>query len=109
MSVQLVDDLNHADVVMTLKNYYRQQPQPISTPNAQHPIYVLLLFTVSQMGSAMVDIFHIPPTRLMSSPGHARRPRRIQQVLNGASDFELGRSRPPSAASNINWPALPTL
>src|SRR5690242_11544765 len=40
--IQIVDNLNQADVVMTLKNYYRQQPQPILDAERRNvPVYIL--------------------------------------------------------------------
>jgi stage III sporulation protein SpoIIIAA len=95
--VQIVDDLNHADVVMTLKNYYRQQPQPISDAERRNiPIYVLRSNTVAQMEQCLVDIFHIPTDPIDVFTEAMREAQEgIQQVLNGTSDFELA----PQSAS----------
>lgn len=39
--VDIVDDLNIADIIMTLKNYYHQQPQPITDAERRNaPIYI---------------------------------------------------------------------
>jgi hypothetical protein len=58
LPVQLVDDLRQADVVMTLKNYYRRRPQPISDAERKGvPIHVLRSNTVSQMESCLADLF----------------------------------------------------
>ncbi|MCL4858903.1 MAG: AAA family ATPase [Caldilineaceae bacterium] len=95
--VQIVDDLNHADVVLTLKNYYRQQPQPIADAERRNiPIYVLRSNTVSQMEQCLVDIFHIPTDPIDIFTEAMREAQDgIQQVLSGASDHELS---PQSAA-----------
>lgn len=95
--VQIVDDLNHADVVLTLKNYYRQQPQPIADAERRNiPIYVLRSNTVSQMEQCLVDIFHIPTDPIDIFTEAMREAQEgIQQVLNGASDYELA----PQSAS----------
>lgn len=95
--VQIVDDLNHADVVLTLKNYYRQQPQPIADAERRNiPIYVLRSNTVSQMEQCLVDIFHIPTDPIDIFTEAMRETQDgIQQVLSGASDHELS---PQSAA-----------
>ena len=68
--VQLVDTLGAADVVMTLKNYYRQQPQPIVDAERRNiPIYILRSNTVTQMEQCLADIFHLSSrSRPMSSP-----------------------------------------
>ncbi|RIK38657.1 MAG: AAA family ATPase [Chloroflexi bacterium] len=95
--IQIVDDLSHADVVMTLKNYYRQQPQPIADAERRNiPIYVLRSNTVSQMEQCLVDIFHIPTDPIDIFTEAMREAQEgIQQVLNGASDYELA----PQSAS----------
>jgi len=89
--IQLVDTLGAADVVMTLKNYYRQQPQPIVDAERRSiPIYILRSNTVTQMEQCLADIFHLSaePTdafaQAMSEAQDA-----VQRVLNGASVVEL--------------------
>ena len=96
VSIQIVDDLKQADVMMTLKNYYRQQPQPIVDAERRNvPIYILRSNTITQMGHALVDIFHIP-TRPEDAFSEAMREAQegIQRVLNGADMVEL---KPQSA------------
>jgi hypothetical protein len=56
--VELTDELSNADVVLTLKNYYRRRPQPISDAERRGiSIHVLRSNTVSQMESCLADIF----------------------------------------------------
>jgi stage III sporulation protein SpoIIIAA len=95
--VQLVDDLRQADVVMTLKNYYRQQPQPIADAERRNiPIYVLRSNTSAQMEQCLVDIFHISTDPIDAFTQAMREAQEgIQQVLSGAGDYELA---PQSAA-----------
>jgi len=60
VAIQIVDELNECDLVMTLKNYYRQQAQPISDAERRSiPIYVLRSNTVTQMEQCLVDIFQM--------------------------------------------------
>jgi len=95
--IQIVDNLNQADVVMTLKNYYRQQPQPILDAERRNvPVYILRSNTATQMEQCLVDIFHIP-TGPIDVFAEAMRETQdgIQRVLNGASDAELA----PQSAS----------
>lgn len=94
--IEVVDDLNRADIVMTLKNYYRQQPQPVADAERRNiPIYVLRSNTTSQMEQTLVDVFQIPTqpedvfTTAMRETQDA-----IQRVLNGAELVEL---RPQAA------------
>lgn len=95
--VQIVDHLNQADVVMTLKNYYRQQPQPLVDAERRNvPIYVLRSNTVTQMEQCLVDIFQIPSDPVDVFTDAMRETQDgIQQVLNGATTVEL---LPQSAA-----------
>jgi stage III sporulation protein SpoIIIAA len=58
LPVELVDDLRQADVVMTLKNYYRRRPQPIGDAERRGvPIHVLRSNNINQMESSLADIF----------------------------------------------------
>ena len=57
LPVTLVDDLDDADVLMTLKSYYRKHPQPITTAERLgKPVYVLRSNTVILMEACLADI-----------------------------------------------------
>lgn len=91
VDVEIVTDLRQADVVMTLKNYYRQQPQPLVDAERRNiPVYVLRSNTVTQMEQCLVDIFQIKKgpedhfTRAMRETQEA-----IQRVINGSESVEL--------------------
>jgi len=69
----VVRDLREADIVVTLKNYYRRKPQPIREAEARGtPVYVLRANTSTQMEIVLAGIF--PPTQL-TSVGDGRRSR----------------------------------
>ena len=94
--VVIVDSLDGADAVVTLKNYYRKHPQPIVDAERQRtPVYVLRANTVNQLESCLGDIFGIPveiedPTeRAIAEAQEA-----IRRVLGGSSSEEL---RPTTA------------
>lgn len=96
--VQIVDNLNSADVVMTLKNYYRQQPAPIMEAERRNvPVYILRSNTVTQMEQCLVDIFQIPSSPVDIFEEAMRETQDgIQRVLSGAiDDVELS----PQAAA----------
>jgi stage III sporulation protein SpoIIIAA len=95
--VVIVDNLNAADVVMTLKNYYRQQPQPLVDAERRGvPIYILRSNTVTQMEQSLANIFHMPTEPIDVFTEAMRETQEgIQRVLNGSSDAELA---PRSAA-----------
>ncbi len=91
LPVAIVKDLEDADVVMTLKNYYRKRPQPISMAEKRGvPTYVLRCNTVAQMESCLADIFELetevvdPFAVAMQETQEA-----IQKVLAGARVVEL--------------------
>jgi stage III sporulation protein SpoIIIAA len=55
--LQIVDQVKGASLVMTLKNYYRRRPRPISQAEERGiPVYVLRSNTVRQMESCLGDI-----------------------------------------------------
>ncbi len=95
--VQLVEHLNAADSVVTLKNYYRQQPQLLLDAERRNiPIYILRSNTVTQMEQCLVDMFHLGDNTSSAFDLAMREAQLgIQRVLNGASDIELS---PQSAA-----------
>ena len=56
--IVLVDDEGQADMIVTLKNYYRRRPKLIVDAERKgKPIYVLRANTVSQMESFLMDVF----------------------------------------------------
>ena len=95
--IQIVDNLNQADAVMTLKNYYRQQPAPIQDAERRGiPVYILRSNTGTQMEQVLVDIFNISVDPIDAFEEAMRETQEgIQRVLNGASDVILS---PQSAA-----------
>ena len=91
LPVAIVREVKDADVVMTLKNYYRKRPQPISKAEQRGvPIYVLRSNTVTQMESCLADIFELeaevadPFAVAVHETQEA-----IQKVLSGARVVEL--------------------
>ncbi len=89
--VQFVEHLNQADAVVTLKNYYRQQPQPlVEAERRGKPIYILRSNTITQMEQCLVDMFHLTQdsTDAFDTAMHETQ-LGIQRIMNGASDVEL--------------------
>lgn len=63
LPVEIVDNLRDADALMTLKSYYRKRPRAISEAERMGvPVYVLRSNTVTQMESALLDIFGVEAT-----------------------------------------------
>ncbi|RME76920.1 MAG: AAA family ATPase [Chloroflexi bacterium] len=91
LPVTLVDDLDDADVLMTLKSYYRKHPQPITTAERLgKPIYVLRSNTVTQMETCLADIFSLSPEEVDPVAIALRETQEaIRKVLSGAKSVEL--------------------
>ena len=97
--VNVVRDEGDADVLMTLRTYYRNRQQPIvEAENRGMPIYVLRANTVNQMEQSLAELFNIA---LDSSPQHSDVEGAVEQtqsainsVLNGERWVDL----PPAAA-----------
>jgi len=97
LPVQLVDDIHQADVLVTLKSFYRKRPQPIAEAERLGvPVYVLRSNTVTQMESSLADIFALSPEETDPFSAAMRETQEaIRRVLTGARSVELS----PQAAS----------
>jgi stage III sporulation protein SpoIIIAA len=91
LPVELTETVRNADVVMTLKNYYRRRPQPISEAERKGvPIHVLRSNTVSQMESSLADIFGLDMTDMDPLAIALRETERaINRVLSGQKSVDL--------------------
>jgi hypothetical protein len=97
LPVDIVDDLDEADVVVTLKNYWRRRPRLISDAEQRGlPIHVLRANTMAQMEQFLTDVFNVevqeeaesaasdPYNQAMREAEEA-----IQKVLAGARSVDL--------------------
>ena len=58
--MEVIDDFEQADAVVTLKNYYRRRPKVITDAERRGmPIYVLRANTVSQMENFLTDVYRL--------------------------------------------------
>ncbi len=91
LPITLVDDLEDADVLMTLKSYYRKHPQPITTAERLgKPVYVLRSNTTVQMESCLADIFSLDAEETdQISIAKRETQEAIQKVLSGARSIQL--------------------
>ena len=91
-----VNSLGEADVLLTLRSYYRRRKKVISeAENRQMPIYVLRSNTVHQMQAFLSDLFSLETTTLDDpSMADAMEETResIQSVLNGAKSIDLSHA-----------------
>ena len=89
--LEIVDEMTQADVLVTLKSYYRKRRQLIR--EAEHrrtPVYVLRANTVNQMENFLVralDLEAVPPDPFEAAIAEAEQA--IQQVRAGQSQIDL--------------------
>jgi stage III sporulation protein SpoIIIAA len=96
--VQVVKELHDADIVMTLKNYFRQKPPPIADAERRNvPVYVLRSNTVTQMEQYLLDVFQLrrDDPDLVFDSAMRETQHAIQRLLKGEKSVELS----PQAAS----------
>ncbi|MEK6588021.1 MAG: R3H domain-containing nucleic acid-binding protein [Chloroflexota bacterium] len=88
-----VDDFTQADVLVTLRSYYRRQRRLITDAEARRiPVYVLRANTVGQMESFLVELFnlnHEPASDPSLDEATQEAQEAIEAVLNGARSVDL--------------------
>jgi stage III sporulation protein SpoIIIAA len=91
LPVAVVKDLGQANVVVTLKNYYRKRPQVINEAESQGiPIYVLRSNTTAQMEGFLADIFELETEELNPFSAAMRETQEaIEKVLTSSKAVEL--------------------
>jgi stage III sporulation protein SpoIIIAA len=89
--IAFAETLDDADVVLTIKNYYRKRPQPITeAENRGIPVYVLRSNTANQMASSLADIFGVSYEEEDEISTAMRETQEaIQRVLSSARPVEL--------------------
>jgi hypothetical protein len=87
----LVEDIEEADVVITVKSHYRKHPQPVALAEQRNvPLYVLRSNSVAQMESCLVDIFSLSLKELDPFSIAMRETQdAIKKVLQGAKSVAL--------------------
>ncbi len=86
----IVRELHEADLVMTLKNYFRQKPQPLRDAESRGtPVYVLRSNTGVQMEQVLGGLFPLATRRpgtaaLDATPEPATVPRPHEELVNRA-------------------------
>jgi stage III sporulation protein SpoIIIAA len=91
VDINIVDDLGEADVLVTLKSYYRRQRKLIiDAQNRRTPVYVLRANTVTQMEGFLVEAMNLE----VNTPDPfelaiAETERAIQLVQSGQQSVDL--------------------
>lgn len=88
----IVDRIDDADVLITVKSHYRRNPQPISYAEQNDiPLYVLRSNTVNQMENCLVDIFNLTLKEIDPLSVAVRETQdAIRKVFQGAKSVALG-------------------
>jgi stage III sporulation protein SpoIIIAA len=94
----VVNELEEAEVLVTLRSYYRNRQRPvIDAENRGMPIYVLRANTVNQMQHFLSDLYNLStsmPEDRGLDPAMQSTQAAIEAVLNGERSVEL----PPATA-----------
>jgi hypothetical protein len=94
----VVDELGDADILVTLRSYYRKHQRPVVDAEQRGmPIYVLRANTVNQMQQFLGDLFNLdtePAPDQRPDPSLQETQSAIDAVLNGERWVEL----PPATA-----------
>ncbi len=89
----LVDNLGEADVLVTLRSYYRKRQKVVAqAENRRMPIYVLRSNTVSQMEHFLTDLFNLQGTGIEDpslEEAIQEAQQAVQAVLDGARSVDL--------------------
>lgn len=91
LNIEIVDEVHTADVLVTLKSYYRRRRRLISdAEQKQIPVYILRANTVNQMENFLaeatgIEVAHSDPFDLALAEANAA----IQRVLNGEGRVNL--------------------
>lgn len=97
--VQVAKNISEADVVMTLRTYYRSRQEPIVDAEARGiPIYVLRANTINQMEQSLAEIFSLPEDTAAANfeAVTTQTELAIQAVLKGQRWVDL-----PPASANV--------
>lgn len=98
LNVQISKNATDANVVMTLRAYYRSRQQPVMDAEARGiPIYVLRANTINQMEQSLAEMFNLPQDSVAANFEAVTNQTEsaIQAVLSGQHWVDL----PPASAS----------
>jgi stage III sporulation protein SpoIIIAA len=97
--IQVCKNIEDADVVITLRTYYRSRQQPVVDAEARGvPIFVLRANTINQMEQSLAEMFNLPSDSLAANYETVTNQTEsaIQAVLSGQRWVDL-----PPASSNV--------
>ncbi|MBM4423015.1 MAG: AAA family ATPase [Chloroflexi bacterium] len=95
LPLHVVDDLAHAQLLVTLKTYYRRRQRPISDAEERGlPVYVLRSNSVTQIENFLADVFNMQAEPAEDDTGAMEKAlletqSAIQAVLSGSRTVDL--------------------
>jgi stage III sporulation protein SpoIIIAA/predicted amino acid-binding ACT domain protein len=98
VNVQISREATEADVVMTLRTYYRSRQAPLVDAEARGiPIFVLRANTINQMEQSLAEMFNLPQDSISANYEEVTNITQmaIQAVMSGQHWVDL----PPASAS----------
>lgn len=89
--IEIVPDLEHADIVITLKSHYRKRPRAIIEAEEKHiPLYILRANTQHQAEKCLIDVFQLTLAETDTLSIAIRETQEaIKRVLRGEKSIEL--------------------
>src|SRR6478672_9502642 len=85
----IVRDLREADIVLTLKNYFRQKPQPLRDAETRGiSVYVLRANTIVQMENVLSSLLPAPPRLATDLPAPGSPRQETPNVLDALEEAE---------------------
>lgn len=97
--MQVAKSVSDADVVMTLRTYYRSRQEPVMDAEARGvPVFVLRANTINQMEQSLAEMFNLPQDSVSANLDAVTNQTEsaIQAVLNGQRWVDL-----PPASANV--------
>ena len=90
ISINLVENLNKADLLMITKNHYRKNPQILEMAEASKiPIYVLRSNTLSQIEHSLADLYNLQEAKDPADEALQEAEEAINAVKGGGEAMEL--------------------
>ncbi len=94
LPVEVVKRLGQADIMLTLKSYYRKRPRPIVDAERRGiPVYVLRSNTLRQIKSGLAEVFGVEKRVDPFALALQETQEAIREVLAGARSVELSPQR----------------
>jgi len=87
LPVTLVRDIEEADLLLTLKNYYRRKPPALRDAESHgKPVYVLKNNTMAQMQSCLAGVYELDSPSAVAAPSDNPMTQALQEAEDGITN-----------------------